>query len=207
LFFQHAGPEDEGPLTSYVLSSSLCEITLGLEVPRSAEYAFGILYPYAREVIFMLRRAALNVALVGLFLLPSHVRIVNAAPGNPLEGVWQVVDVGGQPAAGVYIFTGTHYSMMFAATNRPDIADASKATADELRAMWAPMAANAGTYEVAGDLVTIRPIVAKIPVVMKPGAYEVYAFRIQDNTLSWTQQRNVRGPVESGATTKLMRVE
>ena len=28
---------------------------------------------------------------------------------------------------------------------------------------------------------TIRPIVAKIPVVMKPGAYEVYAFRVEDN--------------------------
>ena len=67
--------------------------------------------------------------------------------------------------------------------------------------------ANAGVYEVAGNLVTIRPIVAKIPVVMKPGAYEVYAFLVDNNTLSLTQQRNVRGPVEGRAATKLVRLE
>jgi hypothetical protein len=51
------------------------------------------------------------------------------------------------------------------------------------------------------------PIVAKIPVVMKPGAFEVYAFHVEDNTLSLTQQRNVRGPVEGRAATKLVRLE
>jgi len=58
-----------------------------------------------------------------------------------------------------------------------DITETSRATADELRAMWGPMLANAGPYEIAGDLLTIRPIGAKIPVVMKPGAYDVYRFR------------------------------
>jgi hypothetical protein len=53
--------------------------------------------------------------------------------------------------------------MMVASTDRPDMTDTSQATADELRALWNPMAANAGVYEVAGNLVTIRPIVAKIP--------------------------------------------
>jgi hypothetical protein len=156
----------------------------------------------------MLRRAVLFVALAGLFLLPTRARIIGAAAGSPLEGVWQVMDVGGQPAAGVYIFTGKHYSMMFASTDRPQIDDTSKATADELRAMWGPMAANAGTYEVSDNLVTIRPIVAKIPVVMKPGANEAYAFRVEGNTLSLTQQRNARGvTVQNAATTRLMRVE
>jgi hypothetical protein len=97
--------------------------------------------------------------------------------------------------------------MMVASPDRPDITDTSQATADELRALWNPMVANAGVYEVEGNLVTIRPIVAKIPVVMKPGAYEVYAFRVEDKTLSLTQQRNVRGPVEGRAPTKLVRVE
>jgi hypothetical protein len=97
--------------------------------------------------------------------------------------------------------------MMFASTDRPDIADAANASADELRAMWGPMAANSGVYEVTANLLTIRPIVAKIPVVMKPGAYEVYAFQLQDNLLSLTQQRNVRGPVEGRAATRLARLE
>jgi Lipocalin-like domain len=155
----------------------------------------------------MLKRAVL-VSLGGLFLLPTHARIVSAAADNPLEGVWQVMDVGGQPAAGVYIFSSKHYSMMFVMTDRPQIDDTSKATADELRAMWGPMAANAGTYEVSSNLVTIRPIVAKIPVVMKPGANEVYAFHVEGNTLSLTQQRYARGvAVQNGATTRLMHVE
>jgi hypothetical protein len=155
----------------------------------------------------MWRRLALSVALGGLVVVPAHPRFVSAAAADPLRGVWRVVDQAGRPGAGVYIFTSRHYSMMVASPDRPDITDTTQATADELRALWNPMAANAGVYEVAGNLVTIRPIVAKIPVVMKPGAYEVYAFSVEDNTLSLTQQRNVRGPVEGRATTKLVRLE
>jgi hypothetical protein len=155
----------------------------------------------------MWRRVALSVALGGLVIVPAHTRFLSAAADNPLQGVWRVVDQAGQPGAGVYIFTSRHYSMMVASTDRPDITDTSQATADELRALWNPMAANAGVYEILGNLVTIRPIVAKIPVVMKPGAYEVYAFRVEGNTLSLTQQRNVRGPVEGRAATKLVRLE
>jgi hypothetical protein len=135
-------------------------------------------------------------------------RIVSAAPGHPLEGVWKVVDIGGQSVAGLYIFTSKHYSIMFATTDRPQVDDTSKATADELRALWGPMAANAGEYEISGNLITIKPVVAKIPVVMKPGANEVYAFKIEGNTLSLTQQRNARGvTVQNAPTVRLVRVE
>src|SRR5262245_14906887 len=48
------------------------------------------------------------------------------------------------------------------------------------------MIGNAGAYEMSGNQVTIRPVVAKIPVVMKPGAYEVYEFKIEGNTLTLT---------------------
>jgi hypothetical protein len=154
----------------------------------------------------MWKRTVLSIGAFGLLVLPTHGRFVSAAPDHPLEGVWEV-EQAGQPFAGVYIFAHTHYSMMVASTSRPEIADVSKATADELRALWNPMLGNAGVYEVTGDLVTIRPIVAKIPAVMKPGAYEVYAFRVEGSALFLTQRRNTRGPVENGATTKLVRVE
>ena len=153
----------------------------------------------------MLRRTAMLVALATVFFSPAHNRTASAAD-NPLQGAWQVMDASGQ-TAGLYIFTGTHYSMMIASTGRPDIANVGTASADEVRALYDPMLANSGVYEVAGNLVTIRPIAAKIPVVMKPGAYEVYSFRIEDKTLSLTQQRNVRGPVQGGATRTLVRVE
>ena len=68
--------------------------------------------------------------------------------------------------------------------------------------------ANAGTYEVSGDLITIHPLVAKIPVVMKPGANEVYQFRIEGKTLMLRQVRNARGvAVDSALTLKFVRVE
>jgi hypothetical protein len=155
----------------------------------------------------MWKRVALGVTLGALVIVLANARFVRAAADNPLQGVWRVVDESGRPGPGVYIFANKHYSMMVASTDRPDITDTSQATADELRALWNPMAANAGVYEVTGDLVTIRPIVAKIPVVMKPGAYEVYAFRVENDTLSLTQRRNVRGPVEGRAATKLVRLE
>jgi hypothetical protein len=155
----------------------------------------------------MWRRVALGAALGGLIIVPAHTRLMSAAADNPLQGVWRVVDQAGRPAAGVYLFTARHYSMMVASADRPDITDTSQATADELRALWNPMVANAGVYDVEGTLVTIRPIVAKIPVVMKPGAYEVYAFHVEGNTLTLTQVRNVRGPVEGRAPTKLVRLE
>jgi len=96
---------------------------------------------------------------------------------------------------------------MAASTERPEVSDLSKATADEVRALYGPMIGNAGTYEISGNEVTIRPVVAKIPVVMKPGAYEIYEFKIEGNTLTLTQRRNVRGPVERGTVWTVTRVE
>src|SRR5689334_1019928 len=114
------------------------------------------------------------------------------AADSPLVGAWQL-DPAQSGQAALYLFTPTHYSMMLASTDRPDIADTSKATADELRATWGPLIANSGTYDVSGDLITIHPVVAKIPVVMKPGANEVYRFHIQGDTLTLQQVRNARG--------------
>ena len=49
--------------------------------------------------------------------------------------------------------------------------------------------------------------IAQDELDLKPGAYEVYEFKIDGRTLSLTQRRNVRGPVENGATRTLTRVE
>jgi Lipocalin-like domain len=152
----------------------------------------------------MLKRI-LVVIVVGMFLLTASSPKIMTAAENPLQGAWQVNAPSGM--AGIFIFSGKHYSMMAASTERPDITDLSKATADEVRALYGPMIGNAGVYKIAGNQVTIRPVVAKIPVVMKPGAYEVYEFKIENNNLTLTQRRNVRGPVERGNVWTLSRVE
>ena len=147
------------------------------------------------------------VGLIGVTALTVHSAAVNAAD-SPLQGAWQVTNpAGGSGMAGIFIFSGKYYSMMAATTNRPAITDLSKASTDEMRALYGPMIGNAGAYEIVGDMVTIRPVVAKIPVVMKSGAYEVYEFKIENSTLTLTQRRNTRGPVERGTVWTLTRVE
>jgi hypothetical protein len=146
-----------------------------------------------------------GMVIVGLILLAGAF-VTAFAADSPLVGAWQI-DSGQSSQTALYLFTPTRYSMVLAATNRPDIADTSKATADELRALWGPLVANAGTYEISGDLITIHPLVAKIPVVMKPGASEVYQFRIEGKTLTLRQVRNARGVAVDPATFKFVRVE
>ena len=154
----------------------------------------------------MLKRI-IFVGLLAVSALTMRSAPVNAA-GSPLQGAWQVTNpAGGSGMAGIFIFSGTYYSMMAASTERPDITDLSKASVDEMRALYGPMVGNAGAYEIAGNMVTIRPVVAKIPVVMKSGAYEVYEFKIENNTLTLSQRRNTRGPVERGTVWTLSRVE
>ena len=137
-----------------------------------------------------------------------------AVSTSPLKGAWKAVDVTAGPqtrkTVGLAIFSESHYSIVVfdAESGRPDVADVSKATADEMRGLWAGWIANTGTYDVNGDLVTIHPTGAKIPVVMKAGANEVYRYRIDGNTLTWAQQRNARGAaVTNGPTYNFVREE
>ena len=90
---------------------------------------------------------------------------------------------------------------------RPVVADVSKATADELRAVWGPFVAEAGTYELTGDTLTLHPIASKNPAAMVAGAVIVYSCKLEGNTLTLTQQRNQNGPYPNPVTFKLTRVE
>ena len=145
-----------------------------------------------------------GMAITGLMLAAG---VLVTAADSPLAGAWEF-DSGQPGQAGLLVFTATRYSMTIASTGRPDIADMSKATADEMRALWGPMLANAGAYETSDDRITIHPIAAKIPVVMKPGASEVYQFRIEGRTLTLKQVRNARGvAVVSAPVLRFVRVE
>ena len=79
----------------------------------------------------------------------------------PIEGVWRTsaVTITGPGARTIdqlqpslAIITAKHYSRveLHAEGPRPSIADAAKATADELRQVWGPVVAEAGSYAVSG---------------------------------------------------------
>ena len=137
-----------------------------------------------------------------------------------LQGVWQAVEVAvtgpgartiaiPEPRPNLVILTARHYSRVevHAEGPRPIVADAAKASADELRAAWGPFVGEAGRYEVSGNVLTMRPLVAKNPAAMAPGAFVAYTFKMEGNTLWVTYQRNQDGPIANPATIKAVRVE
>ena len=138
-----------------------------------------------------------------------------------LQGVWQAVEVTvrgtgartiaiPEPRPNLIIVTAKHYSRVEIHSEgpRPIPADVTKASADELRAMWGPFVGEAGMYEVAdGNVITMRPIVAKDPAAMAPGAFITYSYKLDGDTLWVTFQKNQNGPIVNPVTVKAVRVE
>jgi hypothetical protein len=158
------------------------------------------------------------VALI-LALLTSQ-GIAGQSKQESIQGVWQVAEVtiaGPQARTIAFrerpnltIITPRHYSRVEVQADgpRPIPADVAKASADELRAVWGPFVAEAGTYEVTtGNLITMRPIASKNPAVMGPGVFIAYSYKLDGDTMSMTQQRNQNGPFANPVTFKLVRVE
>ena len=162
----------------------------------------------------------LSIALVSVVLL-SCARLDGQAQRASMQGVWRVAEVtiaGEKPQTIVFaesrpnltIITARHYSRVEVQADapRPIPADIAKATADELRAVWGPFVAEAGTYEMtAADVVTMKPIASKSPAAMAPGAFIVYGFKQDGNTIWLTQQKNQSGPFTNPVTFRLVRVE
>jgi len=81
------------------------------------------------------------------------------------------------------------------------------ASAEELRQVWGPVVAEAGTYELTGNLITMRPVVAKNPAAMAPDVSIVYSYKLEGNTLTLVAQRDLHGPVSSPLIVKLVRID
>lgn len=139
--------------------------------------------------------------------------------GKSVQGVWAMTEVettgpNGSTAKitqpSLYLFTKKHYSIIFVSSTepRPEIADLSAATADELRRVFVrDFVANAGTYEIKGGKITLRPMVAKSPTVMKPGNFSTLMVKFEGDTMTLVSESNQAGPVTNRTTTRLRRVE
>jgi Lipocalin-like domain len=134
-----------------------------------------------------------------------------------LDGAWEVQEITfAQPGlpvnkpAGLYLFTGKHYALLQVAdTARPSltVAEEANATADQLRAVWGPFQANAGTFEISGTTLTTRPTVAKNPVTMSAGFFNEFSFTLNGDTLLLTQVKSRLGAFPNPATVRLTRVK
>jgi hypothetical protein len=137
-----------------------------------------------------------------------------------LQGVWQVVEVRvtgptpqtfaiPEPRPNLTILTARHYSRVeiHAPGPRPKLSDVTTASADELRAAWAPFVGEAGTYEVTGNVITMRPIAAKDPAGMEPGAFTTWTYELTGDTLRVSAKGNQDGPIANPVTVKAVRIE
>ena len=163
-----------------------------------------------------MKRVLFTVLSVGLVSLQA---IAAQSPQASIQGVWRIVEAnttgpgartivfGDRP--NLTIFTNRHYSRVEVQADapRPVLADVAKASADELRAAWGPFVSEAGTYELTPGSITMRPIASKNPAVMGPGIFITYAYKLERDTLSLTQQRNQNGPFAAPFSLKLVRVE
>jgi hypothetical protein len=73
--------------------------------------------------------------------------------------------------------------------------------------VWGPFVAEAGTFEVSNNVITMQASVAKNPVAMRDGAKSVYTYRLEGDRLTLTQIRTHAGPSQNPATVTLTRVE
>lgn len=166
--------------------------------------------------ILMACLAAIIVAAAGWIAAP-----LNAAPDTEFQGVWRTVEVvmpGAQgastrmlkPGATLAIFHGRHYSRVEVHTDQPrsPLANASTASADDIRAVWGPFVGEAGTFEIgANNTITMQATVAKNPADMTTGATSAYTYKHDGAMLVLTQLRTPAGATKYPITVKLARVE
>src|SRR5262245_26505886 len=161
----------------------------------------SIIMKYATVVLLL---CACSFALMGQSKTTSK---------SPLEGVWKVSEVVitgnnartiSAPQPGLYIFTKTHYSIMFVSPDvvRPKEINNQSPDADRLKAYDA-FTANSGTYEVKGTTYITHPLVAKNPNAMTPNPTPTpVEFKVEGNTL-WVIQKSAPGQPASETRRKL----
>jgi hypothetical protein len=160
-------------------------------------------------------------AVLSSVALLASIDVAAQSKRGSLQGVWQTVEVTvtgpgartiaiPEPRPNLVIITAKYYSRVedHSEGPRPILADVAKASADELRAVWDPFIGEAGTYEVtAGNVMTMRPLVAKNPAAMAPGSFSTYSYKLDGDTLWVTFQKNQNGPIVNPVTVKAVRVE
>jgi len=138
--------------------------------------------------------------LKGLTLLVVCTTVVSAQSSTKksIEGAWKVTEIVvtgadasnvSTPQPGLIIFTQKYYSVMWIPGNQPRaLFKGEDPTNEEKIAAYNSFVANSGTYDVAGETLTLHPMVARSPNFMAGGVSK-NQFRIEGTTL-WLIQKN-----------------
>lgn len=159
--------------------------------------------------------ALATVALIVMGTLLSPQGVAGQSAREQLQGAWQVVELGNATGArpgpewwsppGLLLFAGDHYSYTLVTRPRPEMPQGI-ASAEDLLEVWNPVTANAGTFEISGDTLTRRPMVAKSPNAMGAGIFNRYTFRMRGDTLWVTTVGTETGPARNPTTVRYQRL-
>jgi hypothetical protein len=119
---------------------------------------------------------------------------VPAPDQTEVQGVWRVTAIqdprpNGRgtttPEPGLFIFTAKYYSMVAAISEkeRSEPKDPANATVAELKATYDPFIGNSGTYDISGNMITLHPVVAKLPSAAKPGNAITTSLTVDGNSM------------------------
>ncbi len=151
---------------------------------------------------------------VGVVVL-AFAASLSAQSKSSIQGVWRVTETTGglgaandkavnaKPQPGFYIFTATHYSVNRVYGDKPRMVpkDAAKPTIEELTDANR-MQAQFGTYQLTGDAITMKPIVARQPATMNAAASVAGTAKIAGNMLTLTL-KNAAGAISVVKMTKV----
>ena len=121
---------------------------------------------------------------------------------SPLSGAWKVVETEAGPVSqpNLYIFTARHFSRMNTIGEKPRAKfkeyDPAKTTPQEKLSAYDTFAANTGTYEISGNTIVFKVLLAKNP--NRPD--DKLQFKVEGNMLTITNPA-------TKAVTKLTRLE
>jgi len=144
--------------------------------------------------------------------------VQSASAQGKIEGVWKAIESTNAGENAVkYTFPPDHPNLLIftkkytgfwniAALTRPGYPQQGATDAQKVAA-WEPFQALAGTYEVKGNIITRRIIVAKNPNNMPPGNWQTIEFKIEGDTLITTQKATELGPLPNPIIMKYVRVE
>ena len=85
--------------------------------------------------------------------------------------------------------------------------DANKATADQLRAAWGPLVADAGTFTVSGNTMKWTRLVAKNAPQIASGNYIEWTYTLSGDSLVITRTQDQAGPLANPATVRMTRAK
>jgi hypothetical protein len=137
----------------------------------------------------------LRIALL-LAVVPAMLA-AEARTRNPMEGAWKVVEIvvmgdraenTPNPQPGLFIFGHKHYSMTWVRGGKARAPYAGEVPTTEEKVMaFDSLVSSAGTYEVSGSTIAVRPMVARNPNFMAGGSSR-YEFRAEGDTLWLTEK-------------------